>query len=530
MNPNNQFYTEILFDKDATDALLEGARVLAKAVSTTLGPKGRNVAIDRIGDKIVLHDGVEVAKAIHLQDKHQDMGVHILREAARKTVDSVGDGTTVTIILANAILQEAMKIVSAGENPMTIRKSLEAAKDAVLKYLDSIAKPVKTLEEKIQVATISAEDEQLGELIAKTIDDMGINGIVTVDESKSSETVVEKQTGMQFDKGYISPYFITDPGKMEATVEEPYILIGDKNLSIGQHLTTFLEAFSQVSNKLVVIAPDVADSALQVLVVNKVRGIGSILAVKAPLFGEKQKSMLQDMCVLTGATLVSEDAGMSWQNVTLEMAGHADRITSTVDSTLIVGGKGDKKLIDERVESLREALKKEQSPFEQEKLRERIAKLSNGVAIIRVGGDTEVEMKERKERVKDSVLATKAAIEEGIVPGGEIALLNARNVLEDDNSLGGKILSNALLAPFKKLVENAGYDAGEMMARLKNYNDITVGFDVNDGGFKPMLEAGIIDPKKVVSCAVRNSISVAIAIMTIGCSIVPIEEKDAKVS
>src|SRR3990167_5233717 len=444
-------YTDIKFDSDASEKLLKGIKTLARAVGSTLGKKGRNVAIDRIGDHIVLHDRVEVAKAIHLKDKHEDLGAKIIKEAARKTVDSVGDGTTVTIILAEAIVNECMRIVSAGENPMTIRRSLEDARDKVLEYLDSIAKPIKTLEEKIQVATISAEDERLGELIAKTIDDMGVDGIVTVDESKSSETIVEKQVGMQFDKGYISPYFVTDAGKMEATVEEPYILIGDKNLSVGQHLTTFLEQFSPVSNKLVIIAPDVADTALQVLVVNKVRGIGSISAIKAPLFGEKQKSILQDMCVLTGATLISGDAGMSWQNTTLEMAGHADRITSTVDSTLIVGGKGSKELINERVESLKKALKKEQSPFEQEKLRERIAKLSNGVAIIRVGGDTEVEMKERKERVKDSVLATKAAIEEGIVPGGEIALLNARNVLEDDNRLGGKILSNALLAPFKKL-------------------------------------------------------------------------------
>ena len=342
-------YTDIKFDTDASEKLLKGIKTLAKAVSSTLGPKGRNVAIDRLGDYIVLHDGVETAKAIHLKDKHEDLGAKILKEAAKKTVDECGDGTTATIILAEAIVTECMKIVAAGENPMTIRRSLEEARDKVLTYLDSIAKPIKTLEEKIQVATISAEDERLGELIAKTIDDMGVDGIVTVDESKSAETIVEKQTGMQFDKGYISPYFVTDPGKMEATVEEPYILIGDKNLSVGQHLTTFLEEFSKVSNKLVVIAPDVTDTALQVLVVNKVRGIGSISAVKAPLFGEKQKSILQDMCVLTGATLISDDAGMSWQNAILEMAGQADRITSTVDSTLIVGGKGYIQLIGERI-------------------------------------------------------------------------------------------------------------------------------------------------------------------------------------
>src|SRR3990167_4384157 len=460
-------YTDIKFDSEASEKLLKGIKTLARAVSSTLGPKGRNVAIDRVNDYIVLHDGVETARAIFLEDKHEDLGAKILKEAAKKTVDSCGDGTTATIILAEAIVTESMKIVAAGENPMTIRRSLEDARDKVLEYLDSIAKPVKTLEEKIQVATISAEDERLGELIAKTIDEMGVDGIVTVDESKSSETIVEKQTGMQFDKGYISPYFITDPGKMEATVEDTYILIGDKNLSVGQHLTTFLEEFSKVSNKLVVIAPDVTDTALQVLVVNKVRGIGSISAVKAPLFGEKQKSILQDMCVLTGATLISDDAGMSWQNATLDMAGHADRITSTVDSTLIVGGKGDLQLIGERIKSLKEALKKESSPFEQEKLRERIAKLTNGVAIIRVGGDTEVEMKNRKESVKDAVLATKAAIEEGIVPGGEIALLSARFALRDNSSLGGKILIKALQAPFKKLVENAGYDAGEKMAELE---------------------------------------------------------------
>lgn len=517
-------YTDIKFDTEASEKLLKGIKALAKAVSTTLGPKGRNVAIDRIGDHIVLHDGVEVAKAIHLQDKHEDLGAKILKEAARKTVDQVGDGTTVTIILAEAIVNECMRIVSAGENPMTIRRSLEDARDKVLEYLDSIAKPVKTLQEKIQVATISAEDERLGELIAKTIDEMGVDGIVTVDESKSSETIIEKQTGMQFDKGYISPYFITDAGKMEATVEEPYILIGDKNLSVGQHLTTFLEEFSKVSNKLVVIAPDVTDTALQVLVVNKVRGIGSISAVKAPLFGEKQKSILQDMCVLTGATLISSDAGMSWQNTTLAMAGQAERVTSTVDSTLIVGGKGDPKLIDERVESLREAFKKEESPFEQEKLRERIAKLSNGVAIIRVGGDTEVEMKNRKESVKDAVLATKAAVEEGIVPGGEIALLSARETLKDDASLGGKILVNALEAPFRKLIENAGYDAGQMMERIADGAD-GYGIDVSDGKMTNMIEEGIVDPVKVCKHAVKNAVSVAVQIVTTGTTIVPVEEK-----
>ena len=518
--------TQILFGEESIKKIIQGIKVLSDAVSSTLGPRGRNVGIDTNVETIILHDGVSVAKAIHLEDPFEDFGVKIVREAAKKTVDEVGDGTSVSVLLAYSIINEAFKIISAGENPMTIRKSLEEARDKVLKYLDSIAKPVKTLQEKIQVATISAEDEQLGELIAKTIDDMGIDGIVTVDESKSAETIVEKQTGMQFDKGYISPYFITDPGKMEATVEEPYILISDKNLSIGQSLTPFLEAFSQVSNKLVVIAPDVTDSALQVLVVNKVRGIGSILAVQAPLFGEKQKSILQDMCVLTGATLISGDAGMNWQNVTVDMAGHADRITSTVDSTLIVGGTGDPKLIDERVESLREALKKEQSPFEQEKLRERIAKLSNGVAIIRVGGDTEVEMKERKERAKDSVLATKAAVEEGITSGGEIALLNAKIVLKDDVSLGGKILSNALEAPFKKLLDNAGMKPDYWIEYLSDKPGM--GIDLSDGKVKDLIEVGIVDPIKVVKCAVRNSISTSIQIMTVGCSIVPIEEKNEK--
>ena len=517
-------YTEIKFLED-DNALLKGVNTLAKAVGTTLGPKGRNVAIDRVTDHIVLHDGVEVAKAIHLKDKHEDLGAKILKEAARKTVDVCGDGTTVTIVLAQAIVNECMRIVSAGENPMVIRRSLEDARDKVLKYLDSIAKPIKTLEEKIQVATISAEDERLGELIAKTIDEMGIDGIVTVDESKSAETVVEKQIGMQFDKGYISPYFITDPGKMEATVEEPYILIGDKNLSIGQHLTTFLEEFSKVSNKLVVIAPDIADTALQVLVVNKVRGIGSISAVKAPLFGEKQKSILQDMCALTGATLISDDAGMSWQNATLDMAGQAERVTSTVSDTLIVGGKGDIQLIGERIKSLKEALKKEQSPFEQEKLKERIAKLTNGVAIIRVGGDTEIEMKERKERVKDAVLATKAAVEEGIVAGGEVALLSARGALDADDSLGARILTKALFMPFKKLMENAGLDAGEQKSKLTENG---IGIDVLTGEPIQMIEAGIVDPKKVVASAVKNAVSVGIQIITTGCSIIPIESKNDK--
>ena len=519
-------YTDIKFDSEASEKLLKGIKTLARAVSSTLGPKGRNVAIDRVNDYIVLHDGVETAKAIFLEDKHEDLGAKILREAAKKTVDECGDGTTATIILAEAIVTESMKIVAAGENPMTIRRSLEEARDKVISYLDSIAKPVNTLEEKIQVATISAEDEKLGELIAKTIDEMGVDGIVTVDESKSSETIVEKQIGMQFDKGYISPYFVTDPGKMEATVEEPYILIGDKNLSVGQHLTTFLEEFGKVSNKLVVIAPDVTDTALQVLVVNKIKGVGSLSAIKAPLYGEKQKSILQDMCVLTGATLISEDAGMSWQNATLEMAGQADRITSTVDSTLIVGGKGDIQAIGERIKSLKEALKKEKSSFEQEKLRERIAKLTNGVAIIRVGGDTEIEMKERKERVKDAVLATKAAVEEGIVAGGEIALLDARVVLED--SLGEKILKNALEAPFKKLLDNAGMRSDYWIEHIADKPG--VGIDLNDNKPKNLIDIGIVDPVKVCRHAVKNAVSTAIQIMTVGVTIVPVEEKSDKVS
>ena len=517
---------QILFKDESREKLIKGIKILCEAVASTLGPKGQNVAIDYGHSKMVVHDGVTVAKSIVLEDKVEDMGASILKESAQKTVDEVGDGTSVSIILAEAIVTESMKIVAAGENPMTIRRSLEEARDKVIEYLDSIAKPVKTLEEKIQVATISAEDEKLGELIAKTIDEMGIDGIVTVDESKSSETIVEKQTGMQFDKGYISPYFVTDPGKMEATVEEAYILIGDKNLSVGQHLTTFLEEFSKVSNKLVVIAPDIADTALQVLVVNKVRGIGSISAVKAPLFGEKQKSILQDMCVLTGATLISEDAGMSWQNATLDMAGHADRITSTVDSTLIVGGKGDIQLLGERIKSLKEALKKEQSPFEQEKLKERIAKLTNGVAIIRVGGDTEIEMKERKERVKDAVLATKAAVEEGIVAGGEITLLEARSVLDD--TLGAKILSNALEAPFRKLLDNAGMRSDYWIEHIADKPG--VGVDLSDNKPRNLMEAGIVDPVKVAKHAVKNAVSVAIQIVTIGTTIVPVEEKSDKVS
>lgn len=538
--------SRILFGQLAQDKLLKGINTLNDAVSSTLGPRGRNVGIDKGFEKIILHDGVSVAKAVQPTDKFENFGVSVVREAAQKTVDEVGDSTTCTVILATAIINECLKITSAGTNPMELRKGLEDGRDLLLKEIDKYSKPIKTLEEKIQVATISAEDSKLGATIGQILHDVGTDGVVTIEESKSSETTVEHQEGMQFDKGYCSPYFITDPDRMEATIEDTYVLIADKPITNIQELVPFFEKFQHVSTKLLVIAPEVTDSALNTLVLNKMRGTAMLLAVQAPSFGDKQKLLLQDIAILTGATVITGDAGMRFENIETTMLGTCDRVTSTKTATLIVGGRGSPVLIAERISSIKEQLKTEESGFEAEKLKERLAKLSSGVAVIKVGGDTEIEMKERKERAMDSVLATKAAIDEGIVAGGEIIYLAIRKILEDKTDPASGILYRALLKPFYKLVENAGYDPGETLAKLPEniakefeyYSDLEIlnaaktaednrkmGFDVTDGQFKDMIKSGIVDPTKVIKCALKNSISVAIALMTTNCVIVPNTEE-----
>jgi len=518
-----------LFKEDAQNALLAGINELAEAVATTLGPKGRNVAIVKVAaddrtiyDRAVIHDGVEVAKMIEPEDQFANLGAGLIRQAAQKQVDSVGDGTTVTIVLAQAIINEALKITSAGENPMSLRKGLEDGVEILCKELDKISNPIKTLDEKKQVATISAEDPELGELIATTLDEIGIDGVLTVEESKDTKTNVEKQEGMQFDKGYFNPYFVTDAARMIASIDDPFILVTDKPCTNISEFIQFFDNQFKVSKKLVVIAPEIAGDFLATLISNKLTGNISSLCISAPSFGDNQKEMLQDIAILTGARFISSDAGDTFEELKLEDLGKAKTITSTKDATIIVGGRGNQAEIALRVDSIKTQLRHETDEFRIEKLKERLAKLTNGVAVLNVGGQTEVEMKERKERAIDAVAATRAAIEEGIVPGGEVVYLNIRNKV-----VHIPILYHALEKPFIRLMENAGFNAGEMKERLSK-EGIKSGIDVMDGQVKNFIEAGIIDPVKVPKQALRNAVSVAVQIITTGAAIVPIILKEKK--
>lgn len=516
---------KINFSQEAKQKLLQGVRIACDAVCTTLGPTGRNVAIDRGYERIILHDGVSVAKSIELEDRFENFGAQVLREAAEKTVSAVGDGTTATVLLARSIIDEAEQMISTGINPMLLRKGLEAGRDVLLKELTTIATPVNTIDQEIQIATISAEDKDLGELIGKTIHDVGPDGIVTVEESKSDVTFVEKQEGMQFDKGYISPYFITDPDRMDATIEDAYILLTDKIIDNVYEVMPFLEKVSTKTHNLVIIAQDVTGNALATFVNTKMKGGMNLLCVRAPLFGQPQKEFLNDIAILTGGTVVTEDAGMKFDSINIDVLGTAQRVTATKDATLIVGGVGNKENITKRVQALRGQLSRLESAFEKEKIRERLAKLSAGVAVIKVGGHTEIEMKERKERALDAVAAVQAAMKEGIVPGGEIIYLQIREKLKD--SPAERILYRALEKPFCKLVENAGYNSGRMMERIndpKSYKAL-IGVDVTTGKLADMMKVGIIDPVLVPKNVITNAISVATQLITTDCVIVPLIEK-----
>jgi chaperonin GroEL len=510
----------IYFGDDQKLKVFEGIKKLSRAVSTTLGPLGLNCGIDKTYEKIVLHDGVSVANAVDLSDKLEDFGASVVREAARKQVDQVGDGTTAVILLAYSIISECMKITATGVNAMSLRKDLEAGRDKLIEELDKVAIPVNTLDQEIQIATISSEDKELGKMIGKTLHDVGVEGIVTVEESKSDETVVEKQDGMQFDKGYASPWFITNPGRMEATVEDAYILITDKHLDNIQEMLPLLEKIGKIARNFVVIANDITGTALETFAVTKAKGGMNVLAIKAPLFGDKQKEFLTDVAILTGGILVTDDMGMKFQELDTDVLGRADRVTSTKEATLIVGGQGGAKAVLARVQSLREQLK-QLSGWEAEKLRERIAKLLTGVAVIKVGGHTEVEMKERKERAIDAVAATQAAMKEGIIPGGEIIYLHIRDVL--DQSPAQQILYRALEKPFCKLVENAGLNSGQLMERISG--KLGTGVDVTTGKLEKMVKKGIIDPVLVAKNVIKNAVSVSVAINSLDCVIVPEKEE-----
>ncbi|MBI2017590.1 chaperonin GroEL [Candidatus Daviesbacteria bacterium] len=506
------------FSSDAREKLLKGINTLTEAVATTLGPKGRNVAIDKKwGAPNVVHDGVTVAKEIDLEDPFENMGAQLLKEAASKTNDVAGDGTTTATILAKAIVTEGLKNIQAGSNPMILKKGIEKAVVVLVEELRKMSKKV-TGEEIAQVATISAADSQIGNLIAQALEKVGKDGVVTVEEGKSMEMAVDYKEGMEFDKGFVSPYFVTDTDKMESSVEEAYILITDKKISSASDLVPFLEKFVQVSKNLVIIADEVEGEALALLVVNKLRSSFNVLAVKAPGFGDRRKEQLEDIAILTGGQVLSEDTGIKFESVEVDQLGRAGRVTSDKDNTLIVDGKGVKGKIEARITQIRRELQSSDSEFDKEKLQERLAKLTGGVAVINVGAATEVELKEKKERVIDAVAATKAAIEEGIVAGGEVALLRTAKVLEEvaaegEEKVGVEIVKRSLEQPFRMLVKNAGMDDGIALAKVIEATG-NMGIDVMDGALKDLVKVGIIDPVKVTRSALQNAASVAIMVMS----------------
>jgi len=528
---------QIIYGEEARTKLKTGVDALAKALATTLGAKGRNVAIDKSwGAPSVVNDGVTVAKEIELEDKFENMGAQIVKEAASKTNEVAGDGTTTAVVLAQALVESGLKNISAGANPMILRKGLEKASASVVDEIKNISKDITSKEERSQIASNSAQDVDIGNLIAETMEKVGDNGVITVEEGKGFGIELEYKEGMQFDKGYASPYFVTNPDRMEAEIEEPYILVTDYKVSNLQELLPMLENFVKVSKNLVIISEDVDGEALATLVVNKLRGTFNVLAVKAPGFGDRRKAMLEDIAVLTGATMVSEDMGRKLDSVTVEDLGRADRIIADKDDTIIVGGRGDEKQIKARVDQIHAQIENTSSEYDQEKLQERLAKLTGGVAVIGVGGATEAEMKEKKLRVEDAVNATKAAVEEGIVPGGGVVYLRAREVvknlkLEGDEETGANILYEALEKPTRIIASNAGADAGKVMAELeaktaesKNPN---IGLNVISMLYVDMIKDGIIDPAKVTRSALQNAVSVATMVIITECLVADLpKDKD----
>jgi chaperonin GroEL len=532
---------QLVFSEEARRRLKRGVDILAEAVVTTLGPKGRNVALDRkFGAPTITHDGVTVAKEIELEDPFENMGAQLLKEAATKTNDIAGDGTTTSTLLAHAIVTDGLKNLAAGSNPMLLKRGIEAATKAVAKKISEQAIDIATKEDIANVAAISAQDQVIGDLIAEVFDKVGNDGVITVEESKGLEFETEYVEGMQFDRGYISPYFITDPENMEAAIEEPYILIHDKKISAAQDIVPLLEKLVQVGKReLVVIAEDVDGEALATLVLNKLRGMLNVLAVKAPGFGDRRKAMLQDIAILTGATVISEETGRKLESATLDDLGRAEKVVATKEDTTIVGGKGDSKQIKGRIEQIRVEIEKSTSDYDREKLQERLAKLSGGVAIIRVGAATETELKEKKHRVEDAVSATRAAIEDGIVPGGGVALINAMSAVDglkmdsEDAQVGVNIVRRSLEMPLRKIAENAGMDGSVVLENVrrqqKEKKNEHIGYNVITGEYSDMIKDGVIDPAKVTRGALENAASIAAMILTTESLItdIPEEEKPA---
>jgi chaperonin GroEL len=524
---------DVYFSSDARDRMLRGVNILANAVKVTLGPKGRNVVIEKsFGAPRSTKDGVSVAKEIELSDKFENLGAQLIREVASKTNDKAGDGTTTATVLAQAIVVEGTKSVAAGMNPMDLKRGVDKAVLHVVEHIKASSKKVTTNQEIAQVGAISANgDKEIGDMIARAMEKVGNEGVITVEEAKSLETELDVVEGMQFDRGYLSPYFITNADKMEVVLEDALILLSEKKLSSLQPLLPVLEAVVQSSRPLLIIAEDIEGEALATLVVNKLRGGLRVAAVKAPGFGDRRKAMLEDIATLTGGQLISEDLGIKLENVTLEMLGKAKKVSITKDDTTIVDGAGDKADIEARISQIKRQIEDTTSDYDKEKLQERLAKLAGGVAVVRVGGSTEVEVKERKDRVDDALNATRAAVEEGIVPGGGVALLKASLSLEGlkgdnaDQNAGINIVRRALQAPIRQIAENAGVEGSIVVGKILENSSVTFGFNAQTEEYVDLISAGIIDPAKVVRTALQDAASVAGLMITTEAAIVEAPKK-----
>lgn len=534
---------QIVFSEQTRQSLKKGVDILANTVRITLGPKGRNVVLDKgFGSPTITNDGVSIAKEIELEDKFQNMGAELIKEVAEKTNDVAGDGTTTAIVLAQAIIEEGLKNVTAGSDPLEIKKGIDKAVKATIQVLNKIKKPIKTKKEIAQVATISSEDKEVGNLIADVIEEIGKDGVVTVEESQTFGLSKEIVEGLQFDKGYISPYMITNTERMEAELKDPYILITDQKISAVNDILPLLEKLIQAGKKeLVIIAEEVEGEALATLIVNKLRGTFNALAVKAPGFGDRRKEMLEDIAVVTGGKVISEEAGLKLENIEINMLGEADKVISTKETTTIVGGKGNKADIEKRIKQIKTQIETSDSEFDREKLQERLAKVSGGVAVIKVGAATETEMKYKKLKIEDAVNATRAAIEEGIVPGGGAALIKAAYEIDeilgaglsDEEMIGVKIIKKALEAPLRQIAENAGIkDISIIVEDIKEIGNATVGYDftkVDPKNLKKgrvnMIEAGIVDPLKVTRSALENAASMASVFLTTEVAVTDLPEE-----
>jgi chaperonin GroEL len=527
---------QLKFDEEARSSLLRGMNTMAAAVKATLGPKGRNVVLDKkFGSPTITKDGVTVAKEIELKDPNENMGAQMLKEVASKTSDVAGDGTTTAIVLAQAIYREGLRNVTAGANPMGLKRGIEAAVDAVTQELKKVSKSTKDKKEIAQVATVASNnDKTIGNLIAEAMEKVGKDGVITVEESKSADTVLDVVEGMQFDRGYLSPYFVTDAERMECVLEDALVLINEKKISVMKDLLPLLEQVARAGKPLLIIAEDVEGEALATLVVNKLRGTLHTAAVKAPGFGDRRKAMLEDIATLTGGKAITEDLGIKLENIKLEDLGRAKKVVVDKDNTTIVDGAGTASTIEGRIKQIRAQIEETTSDYDREKLQERLAKLAGGVAVIKVGAATETAIKEKKARVEDALNATRAAVEEGIVPGGGVALLRASKAIdrlkvEGDEKVGARIVKRALEEPIRQIVENAGLEGSVVVEKVKAETVATRGFDAETMGFVDMLQEGIIDPTKVERVALENAASIASLLLTTEALItdLPEEKKDA---